>query len=217
MDHYLNRETKAESECLANNLRYLMQSNEISECNLSRKTDIPQPTIHKILSGKTINPRASTLKSLADFFEISIDELISSAPIIKLQDTTISAQSVPLISWSDCISARTSIKELTSVTNVTYVITDFISGSTYALISKPSMEPRFQKGTILIINPEATPKDGDFVIAHYPNTYEATLRELSSDGPLKLLLPVCINGIPNKLDEDIKILGVVVKSIFSFR
>jgi len=78
------------------------------------------------------------------------------------------------------------------------------------------MEPRFPKGSILFIDPELIPEDGDMVVVLYPNTQETTLRELSIDGPLKLLLPISPNVSQTVLSPDIKIFGVLVKSTFSY-
>lgn len=205
-------------ETIASSLRSLMQLSGINECELSRRTGIPQPTLHKILSGKTNDPRASTLRALADYFNISIEELISGAGIstIKQSSNPTNTQSIAIISWSECLDANNFIKKITPANWNHWIVSEFISHSAYALISKPSMELRFPKGTTLIIDPEVTATDGDLVIAHYPKTQEATLRELSNDGPSKLLLPVHPNGAPNSLDDNIRILGVLIKSVFSF-
>ena len=57
------------------NLQELMHAKDISEAELSRQTSIPPATIHKILSGKTSDPRISTLKTLADFFQVTLYQL----------------------------------------------------------------------------------------------------------------------------------------------
>ena len=66
---------------VAQNIRRMMNQFKVTEAEVSRRTHVPQPTIHKILSGKTTDPRASTLKSLADYFKISIDELVTGVEI----------------------------------------------------------------------------------------------------------------------------------------
>ena len=58
------------NEVLFENLRQLLMSRGISETELARQTNLPQPTIHKIMSGKTLDPRMSTLKSIASYFEV---------------------------------------------------------------------------------------------------------------------------------------------------
>lgn len=54
-------------------LRQLMTENAISENELARRTGLKQPTIHRILSGETRDPRRRTLQPLADFFGIDVE------------------------------------------------------------------------------------------------------------------------------------------------
>lgn len=208
-----------QTDNLSSNLRQLMKINNLSEAELARKTNIPQPTIHKILAGKTSDPRASTLKALANFFNVQIDMLLSN-DVLKESDFITKTnpnrtQSIPIISWKDCINFKKLINELTPTNWQKWAITEFFSYSAYALMSKPSMEPRFPKGSTLIIDPSVTPEDGDFVVAFFPNTREAALRELSIDGPTKILTSMSKEHVTN-LEDGIKIFGVVVKSVFSF-
>ena len=61
---------------LKERLIHLMKENDnISTLKLSKKTNIPQPTLHHIISGKTLNPRKSVQESLAYFFGITINQL----------------------------------------------------------------------------------------------------------------------------------------------
>lgn len=60
---------------LAANLRHLMAVESLSENQLSRNTGVPQPTIHRILSGRVADPRDGTLRPLADYFGVTVEEL----------------------------------------------------------------------------------------------------------------------------------------------
>ncbi|PIZ05181.1 MAG: hypothetical protein COY58_00575 [Gammaproteobacteria bacterium CG_4_10_14_0_8_um_filter_38_16] len=210
-------EQSAEHDLLIHNLRALMKKAGLNEAELSRRTNIPQATVHKILAGKTEDPRASTLKTLSDFFDISIDELLSGNPTAAgNKSPAITVQSIPVISWKDCTNAVAFISHLTPGNWNKWMVSEFLSKNAYALSSKPSMGPRFPKDTILFIDPDATPEDGDYVIVLYSGTDEATIREFSIDGPIRLLLPLNPNAEPTKLDDYVKILGVLVKTTFSY-
>ena len=199
------------------NLRELMKKSGLNEAKLSRATNIPQATVHKILAGKTEDPRASTLKTLSDFFNISIDELLSGNPIASSEKSlAATAQSIPIISWKECIHSTQLVANLTPSNWERWMVSEFLSKHAYALSSKPSMAPRFPKDTILFIDPDIAPKDGDYVVVLYSDTDEATLREFSIDGPTKLLLPLNPNGTSTKLDNKVKIVGVLVKSSFAY-
>ena len=195
------------------NIHHLMKTNQISEAELARSANIPQPTLHKILSGKTNDPRASTLKALADFFKISIDDLLtgdatSSYPLSSIQ-------SIPIINWKDCLNNFGFIKTLNANNWTKWVASEYLGQNVFGLVSKSSMAPRFPKGTTLIIDPDLTPEDGDIILVHYPKTEESTLRILSIDGPVRLLLPIT-GGENTFFKNDIDVLGVLVKSLFSY-
>lgn len=44
--------------------------------SLARRTGVNQPTLHKIMSGETEDPRLSTMLALATFFDVSVEELV---------------------------------------------------------------------------------------------------------------------------------------------
>lgn len=60
---------------LANNLRALMSLRGISENRLATETGVPQPTIHRVISGKARDPRDGTLRPLAAFFGVTVEQL----------------------------------------------------------------------------------------------------------------------------------------------
>jgi SOS-response transcriptional repressor LexA len=204
------------SDMLIANLRRLMHEAHLSDAELSRRTKISQATLHKILTAKTEDPRASTLKILADFFNTSIDELLTGSATINIEKSDSNIQSVPIISWQDCCDPIKFTMNLTPTNWDKWVVSEFLAKHAYALASKPAIESRFPKGTVLFIVPDLEPKDGDHVVVLYPNTTEATLRELSTDGPSKLLLPIGSNASPTELDENIKMLGVLAKTSFLY-
>lgn len=198
---------------VAQNLHRLMSSRKISEAELSRQTHIPQPTIHKILTGKTSDPRASTLRALADYFQISIDELIAGV-VIKRQTAFI--HSIPVISWAESVNAQEKISTLTPSNWDKWVTTEPLSDTCFAVLSKPCMAIRFPVGTALVIDPSLKPEDGDIVLVHYSNTPEATLRQIAIDGPSTLLSNLYGNTTTYEMTPDVTIKGVLIRSIFSF-
>lgn len=208
-----------ESQLLINNLKGLMTAAHINEAELARQTGLPQPTLHKILAGKTSDPRYSTLVLLADFFAVSVDALYNENGVDYKnpgRQTFAKTISIPILSWSECLNPEELLNKNQSHWNL-WVNIESEAGNLYALISKPCCEPRFPKGSVLIINPNLPPQDGDFIIAKYPNTTEACLRELSIDGPNRLLLPLNGNYAVEKQANNIKIIGVLVQSRFIHR
>ena len=60
---------------IARNLDILIKRAGINPYTLHEKTKVPQPTIHRILKGESADPRTNTVKPLAKFFGITVEEL----------------------------------------------------------------------------------------------------------------------------------------------
>jgi len=60
---------------VAKNLEWLMAERKTNPYDLQRATGVPQPTIHRILTGESSDPRTKTLQPLADYFNLSVAEL----------------------------------------------------------------------------------------------------------------------------------------------
>ena len=64
-----------ENSRIAKNLSWLLNKFKTNPNALQQITNIPQPTIHRILSGESKDPRTSTLQPLARYFGISVSDL----------------------------------------------------------------------------------------------------------------------------------------------
>lgn len=62
-------------------LSRLMQQHEVSENALARATGVHQPTIHRILTGESSDPKTGSLRPLADYFGISVAQLRGDEPL----------------------------------------------------------------------------------------------------------------------------------------
>lgn len=58
-----------------NYLHRLMHNADINEAELARRSGVPQPTTHRILSGNTLDPRPANLGRLASVFGLTWAEL----------------------------------------------------------------------------------------------------------------------------------------------
>ena len=198
-------------QALIDNVRDLLAMHKMNEAELARQANIPKPTLHKILAGSTEDPRISTLQSIATAFNMTVDELYI-PDIIKTKQHKIEMQPIPVISWADCLKEARFIENLNATNWKKWLVVGNIKKGLYALNSKTSMALQFPAGTVFIVDPKNIPRDGDLVIVQYPNTEEATLRELAIDGPTKLLLPINNYGEKEKLTSGIKIIGTVIHS-----
>lgn len=194
-----NNEQKNKQKLIARNLAILLEQHNLNANQLAQLINIPMMTIRRLLSGETEDPRISTLKLIADYFNIAIDLLIEdSPPNILLSSEKIKTYFIPKIDW-EILSKIQDINEFNfHNTNVWQLISlnsnELISKQTFALESRPSMSPRFPKGTMFIIDPALTPTDSDIVLVKLKENNEFTLRELVIDPPEWHLSPLVLDS-----------------------
>lgn len=61
------------------NLKRLMELKRVSQYELARQTGVPQPTIHRILIGESVDPKTVTVEKLANYFGVSVPDLRGTA------------------------------------------------------------------------------------------------------------------------------------------
>jgi len=171
-----------------NNLEWLMKQRGTNAHELSRATRVPQPTIHRILTGESTDPRTTTLQPLSDYFGISVAEL---------RDRDLAAEGVALSSNDDVRRKKLEFDENVRLANPALrpipvissvqagalrdMETPYPVGSGYAIeytddeklsrwafgldVEGQSMMPMFQPGDRIIVDPDLAPNPGDFVVA----------------------------------------------------
>lgn len=170
---------------ISENLKHLIKLHDgISILELSKKTQIPQPTLHHILSGETKKPRAQALEALATFFCISIDQLVGTLPLPTIPSAlkeNLKISTVPVIDWIELknwpheINKNGFLKEI--------IIDQKISQNSFALIMKDSsLEPLIPEKSMLIFDAEKIPKDRDFVVVYISHSDTISFNRLFIDG-----------------------------------
>lgn len=189
------------------NLKYLMKRDgKISEGELSRKTGIPQTTIHRILSGEIKESKPSTLRPLANYFGLTIAQLQGDEPLLTQRSISDAcntytmhstpARLLPLISWEEISWWHDLCKNYTPDTKNGWIATNKdVSPSAYGLIVQGNSMtsnhgPNFENGFEIIVDPNRPPKHRDFVIARHPEHPLPLLRQLSIEGGEYVLFPL---------------------------
>lgn len=91
-----------------------------------------------------------------------------------------------------------------------------VKDHTFALrVEGDSMEPKFEEGCVLVVEPDLEARPGDYVIAKNGEN-EATFKQLVRDGGEYLLKPLNPR-YPIRPLGDAKIIGVVVQRLETFR
>jgi len=173
-------------ESIGENLQRLLKLHgDLSLSDLARETQIPQPTLHHIIEGKTKKPRRQALEALADFFSISIPQLTGAIPLSPtipdaIKDT-LKISTVPLIDWN---SAKDWSRDKNENAKFEEVILDKqVDKNAFALqLQDSSMEPLFQEKSILIFDPSKKANERDFVLVYLSKSDTVQFNRLFVDG-----------------------------------
>ncbi|MDN7881413.1 helix-turn-helix domain-containing protein [Burkholderia aenigmatica] len=60
---------------LTQNLEFLLRTHEIKPAALAAAVGLQQPTLHRILSGNSADPRSASLQPIADYFKVTVEQL----------------------------------------------------------------------------------------------------------------------------------------------
>jgi transcriptional regulator with XRE-family HTH domain len=207
------------TELLAENLSALIKQKNLNASKVAQDLQLPVMTIRRLMLGQTTDPRLSTLKMLADYFNVSIDALTGEVSYQELGSWKNTRPNfVPILPW-ETIEKIDSIKELDLSAwkewqPISVSGKDGIGKNAFALESRPSMHPRFPQNTIFVIDPDYMPKDGDIVLVKIKKGNELTLRELIIDPPQWRLQSVISDANVIVYSEiDLQIVGVNVLTI----
>lgn len=199
---------------LSSKLHTLLRKNNLNANQVAQELGIPMMTIRRIILGETTDPRISTLKLIADHFNVSIDSLVeegTSSTAVPLNQTR--PIFIPILDWS-LLEKIESIHDMdlskwenwhpVSLNNKTN-----LGRNAFALESRRSMYPRFPHGTIFIFDPDVSPTDGDIVLVKMKSNNELTLRELFIDPPEWQLHSITSSSRVFQYKEDeCKIVGI---------
>ncbi len=188
---------------LAKILKKLLFDKEMKPIDLARKLNIPQPTIHRLVTGKSSRPYRSSLEPIANYFEISIDQLVgeepfatedaSSAASNALANSHLNVKMIPILKWqnaSNLSSTTTPSNPVTDETPTLVVAPDTHESAFSLIMHDTSMEPLFPRGTTLIFDPTHRPKDRSYVLIKLHEHKTPVFRQLLIDMDHQYLKPL---------------------------
>lgn len=186
---------------------------------LARRTGVPQPTVHRIVSGDSPNPHPASVAALANYFHISVAQLKGKEPIPgAIASELQKLKQIPLISLQE--AAMWPVIMATYQAAAALFTTDNISAKVFAVTLEDSaMYPLFPKGTQIIIDPEKELKDRSYVLAAIHNQQNAIFRQLIMDAGkyyLKPLSPDLAHFRMLALKTSDQILGVLTEARKSY-
>lgn len=150
-------------------LSYLMEECAIEDIALSRKTGVPPATIARLRTYENTNPTIATLKPLANFFKITIGQLIGNEPLSPNRiegysmDINIVASIVPVLKWDQISYWLNNDKPELKIKQWIPTEKNF-SKKSFAIKLKNDYGLFLKKDSIVILDPEKQYKNGDFVL-----------------------------------------------------
>jgi len=207
-------------------LKTLIDSqDDLSEAKLCRELNIPQPTLHRLVNGATSNPTVTTLLPIAEYFKISLEQLLGLEPLDLNTSTAHSFQSrkstqIPLIPWEEVYKHKKLLPDITTANWEEWVTTNLkLKPGTFALqIEIDTIPvPYYENGTILIIEPsnEVKNANGHTAILCSNLTQTAYIRKVLNDGDTTWLLPIHSVLQPEKMDNSWMFCGIIRQHILT--
>ncbi|MDS4030393.1 MAG: helix-turn-helix transcriptional regulator [Candidatus Contendobacter sp.] len=93
-------------------LSILMAREGLTDNELAARTGVPQPTISRIKSGESRDPRDSTLRQLADYFRLTVSQLRGDVPLPADQVTVMAADMPPVEVSAEVLRLALAIESL---------------------------------------------------------------------------------------------------------
>jgi SOS-response transcriptional repressor LexA len=204
---------------IALRLRKKMNEKDLSENELSRRSGVPQPTIHRILNGDSNTPRKATVEKLARTIGVTPEWLLfgpGHGNVLSVQPPYNEAKEYPVISWIAAGSWAESC-DPSHLGNVERLPSYENAGEHgyWLEVQGDSMSPAqgngFTPGMRVLVKPEGFDLvSGKFYIARLTATGETTLKQYVRDAGTEYLKPLNPDFKMMVVDEGVHIIGRVI-------
>lgn len=198
-------------------LSKLLYDRRLNPSELAREVDLPTPTVHRLVTGKSTRPYRSSLEPIANFFSVSVDQLIGEEPLPNLSDAKSRSLKqkkiieIPLFEWKDLPYVNNPDPERETIVAMADLSKDCFA----VFMNDSSMEPQFSKGSILILDPNKVPGDRSYILVRLASTGLFIFRQIIIDAEhrfLKPLNPDLVASHMRLLDEEDEMIGVLVEA-----
>lgn len=197
---------------LSANLVALMNYHQIGGVQLARAINIPLSTIKNIRKGANINPTIETLIPLARYFNVSLEDIISSnlsAEKIGAKKSRASQnipQAVPVISWEEAVDwPRSGSSDL-------QIFTEKVCGEyAFALHSEQNASELFAAPGIFLVDPVRKSTHFDYVLVHKFGLERGSIKQIICDEESRYLKSLVIASKLEPLDKNYTLLGVIIE------
>jgi transcriptional regulator with XRE-family HTH domain len=168
-------------------VKTLMFKQDLNTSTLARDIDLPQQTLSRIVSGASPNPHTKTLKPIAEFFNITVEQLKGEAALpdalieSNLPQTLQKASMISVIPWHDLEQYFSGSLDISPLQLIAVN-----ANTTQSLFSTQlpdtSMAPYFPKAATLIFDRSIKPSDRHFILIKLADAETFVFRQLLIDG-----------------------------------
>lgn len=212
---------------LSDVLNKLMQESNINNLQLARYTSVPVTNIARMRKDNKVNPKTSSLKAIADFFNISVDQLLGLQDLPKNKQegihTTLNytAALLPIIEWHKVIEFLDHPQNFLKGKILKWVSsTREFPDNSYAVSIPDNDRALFLKaGSVILIEIVKEIKKNGIALFIEDNNKQIGLYQVVVDGKdvyIKSTNPE-IKGLKLLQDNNMKLLGSVAEIRFSFQ
>jgi SOS-response transcriptional repressor LexA len=189
---------------------------------VAEKARVSQTTVSRLLRGE-VDPQSETLRRVADALGINLAPLLEKAGRAPesladqiARESIKRPRSVPLVSWVQAGTFAESIDTFQPGDAEVWLICPRKCGAnTFALqVDGTSMEPVYQNGDIIFVDPNVEPTNGTDVVVRLEDRNEATFKRFVIEDGQSFLMPLNPTWQTQRiaLPADARIAGVVIRS-----
>mgnify|MGYP005914871741 FL=1 len=170
---------------LADTLKYELRKRGMSVNALAVKSGIPQPSVRRIVSGETLNPKIETVEKIAKALGMTAGQLFGMCDSFNE-----GYHALPLVDWDLVPKFKTMAKldENIFKDNPVYVCPVKVPKFSCCVeVKGPAYEPLFRDKDILFLNCDTIAVDGDVSFLYFKEENKIELRKIVST-PTTILL-----------------------------
>lgn len=213
----INKPLKEYKDQLSNNLKCLLETHSLNILELASKLELSYTPIYNLTLGSS-NPTLDTLLKIANYFNISISQLIGELPINKIDNANY-LRTMPILQWGEVLSfiapqnsASRNYKQLLVASE------HFISEKTFALYANEKTEPLFKIGTTLIfdkVTSDIKNYDNKYVLLS-SDTFSLAIKKLFVEESTIFTQSINTNIPPQALLDNVKVLAYLIQARMEF-
>lgn len=205
---------------LGQRLKQAREKAELSQRGLAKRSGLSQQLISKLENG--LVESTTEAFALAEALRVNPLWLATGKGSPRGNDNVADGPDimahVPLVSWVAAGNWREVVDPYPAGEGERLVpVTRRVGKNAYALrVQGDSMEPVFPNGSIIIVDPDAEPRQGSYVIVRLDDAEQATFKQLVVDGGARYLKPLNPRYPVMTIKERATVCGVVRQMVMDF-